>query len=189
MLGEVSDSHRGAEGSPSDQRREIAPTNSSRLTPILASLALLLVVLGLSGGAWYLWEKRGDAIIPAGRYLLMVAALALIWLNTISLIRGRGLIKVNDYLDLRVWSLGLVAITISDWITRPWGLFSGAHLRGEIILCGVVAYTILDRQRWVRLLLFWPLVSIALLVWSFKIAADGELPLNSILVARLERGH
>lgn len=151
------------------------PTKQLGLSSFCASFALLLVVLGLSGGAWYLWERKGDAIIPAGRYILMVAALALIWINTLSVIRGRGLLKLADYLDLRAWSLGLVAITISDWIARPWGLFSGAHLRGEIILACVVAYTLLDRRRWVRLLSVWPIVSIALLLWSFYIAADGDL--------------
>lgn len=141
---------------------------------IIASLGLLLIVMGLSGGAWYYWERWGDAVIPAGRYLgeagIVCIALAVIF----SALRAKKFPSLSDFLDERAWTLGLAAIWLSDWICRPWGLFPGPTVRGELII-GTVATFALLRGPWRTFFLWWPLFSIALLFWSFNLASQGAL--------------
>lgn len=141
---------------------------------ILASIGLLLIVLGLSGGAWFLWDRSGEAIIPAGRYLGEAGALAVAVAYLATAIRQRRLLDARDFIDPRAWSLGLVAIVVSDWICRPWGLFQGPTIRGELVI-GALVMAALLRGWWSSVFLYWPLASAALLIWSFTIASDGNL--------------
>jgi len=141
---------------------------------ILASFGLLLIVLGLSGGAWFLWDRGGDAVIPAGRYLGEAGAISIALAYAVSLIRQRRLLDLRDFTDPRAWSLGVVVIVVSDWICRPWGLFEGPTIRGEIVV-GALAMFVLLRRAWGTFLLYWPLASAALLLWSFTIASNGLL--------------
>lgn len=141
---------------------------------ILASIGLLLIVLGLSGGAWFLWDRSGDALIPAGRYLGEAGALAVAAAYLATAIRQRRLLEIRDFIDPRAWSLGLLAIVLSDWTCRPWGLLQGPTIRGELII-GALVMAALLRGWWSRFFLYWPLASAALLMWSFTIASDGAL--------------
>jgi hypothetical protein len=141
---------------------------------ILASFGLLLIVLGLSGGAWFLWDRSGDAMVPAGRYLGDAGALAIALAYGLSVIGRRRLLNLTEFTDARTWSLGLIAIVFSDWICRPWGLFEGPTIRGEILVGALVMFSLL-RRWWGTFLLYWPLASSALLLWSFWIASDGQL--------------
>jgi hypothetical protein len=141
---------------------------------IIAPFGLLLIVLGLSGGAWYAWEKVGDALIPAGRYPAALGILALILAALSNWLTGRGLLKRSCLTDERVWAAGLVAIFLSDWMNRPWGLFGGPAIRGELLVASAVTYWIIRTER-IGLLLALPVVSAALLVWSFFLASDGSL--------------
>lgn len=141
---------------------------------ILASLGLLLIVLGLSGGAWFFWDRSGEAIIPAGRYLGEAGAILIGAAYVTSILRRRRLPELPELIDPRAWSLGLVAIVLSDWICRPWGLFVGPTIRGELIV-GALVMTVLLRRCWSAFFLYWPLVSAALIIWSFWIASDGAL--------------
>jgi hypothetical protein len=142
---------------------------------IFASLGLLLTALGLSGGAWYLWEKSGDALVPAGRYLVMAGVLCAGAATLLSFLRGDGWLSKESYTDMRVWSFGLLAIFFSDWMTRPWGLFKGPTIRGELLVGGFIFYLLLRRRRWVRFFYLWPAIIVGLLIWSFQLASKGEL--------------
>lgn len=141
---------------------------------LIASLGLLCIVMGLSGGAWYLWERWGDPIIPAGRYL-GEAGIVLIFAAAIaSWCVARRLPKLKDFLDERIWTLGLVAILVSDWICRPWGLYQGPLIRGEIVVGALAMYALL-RGPWQRVLLFWPIATVAMIIWSFFLASRGSI--------------
>lgn len=141
---------------------------------ILAPFGLLLIVMGLSGGAWYLWDKTGDALIPAGRYPVAIGTLALLVAALMNWLSGRGLLKRAALLDERVWALGLLAIFISDWMNRPWGLFGGPSIRGELLVATFSMYWLIRTGR-VGFLLALPVISAALLMWSFFLASDGDL--------------
>jgi len=141
---------------------------------ILASFGLLLIVLGFSGGAWFLWDRSGDAVVPAGRYLVEAGVVSIALAYGVSIIRRRRLLDLREFIDAPVWSLGLLAIVVSDWICRPWGLFQGPAIRGELIIGALVMFALL-RGWWSTFLLYWPLASAALLLWSFSIASDGHL--------------
>jgi hypothetical protein len=141
---------------------------------IFASLGLLLIVMGLSGGAWYLWEHWGEAIIPAGRYLgqLGIASIVLACLSSYA--RRRTLPSVRDFLDERIWTLGLVAIWVSDWLCRSWGLFQGPMIRGEILVGIGLSYVLL-KGSWRSFFLYWPALVAITLIWSFHLASAGSL--------------
>lgn len=140
----------------------------------LASLGLLIIVLGFSGGAWYLWDRSGEAIIPAGRYVVPVGVACIAIAQVVSWMRSRQFLCRSSFTDGRAWALGLCAIFFSDWLGRPWGFFSTSLIRGEIVLAFGVMFFLL-KGPWMRILLLWPLLSIALLIWSFSVAAEGRL--------------
>jgi hypothetical protein len=134
---------------------------------IIASLGLLLIVLGLSGGAWYVWERVGDALIPAGRYLVCVGALATAFSIIAHWLTGKGLAKRTLFTEARIWVLGLAAIFFSDWMNRSWGLFKGPAIRGELLVMFGGVYLLLSRGVGLRWMLALPFMSGALLIWSF----------------------
>jgi hypothetical protein len=142
---------------------------------IIASLGLLLIVLGLSGGAWYVWERVGDALIPAGRYLVCVGALATAFSIIAHWLTGKGLAKRTLFTEARIWVLGLAAIFFSDWMNRSWGLFKGPAIRGELLVMFGGVYLLLSRGVGLRWMLALPFMSGALLIWSFFLASDGKL--------------
>jgi hypothetical protein len=141
---------------------------------IIASLGLLFIVLGFSGGAWYFWEKWGDAIVPAGRYLGEAGIVCIFIALAISVIRSRRIPPTSAFLHEPTWTLGLVAIFFSDWLCRRWGLFQGPTIRGELLVGCCAAYYLL-RHGWQRFFLYWPLAAAALLLWSFWLASKGAL--------------
>jgi hypothetical protein len=142
----------------------------------LGSLALLIIVLGVSGGAWYLWDKdTGLLITPAGRYPVALGVALLILTVFASLLIRRELPTKDALCDTRIWSLGLVGIYLSDWVTRPWGFFKGSSIRGEIFVGFVLSYLLLKKGQAVRFFTLWPLIVVVLLAWSFKIASNGAL--------------
>jgi hypothetical protein len=145
-----------------------------RIMQIVASLGLLLIVLGFSGGAWFFWEKSGDAIVPAGRYLGEAGLVCILIACLISVTRSRRLPPTKVFLHEPTWTIGLVAIFFSDWLCRRWGLFQGPTIRGELIVGCCAAYWLL-RHGWQRFFLYWPLAAAALLLWSFWLASKGDL--------------
>ncbi len=142
---------------------------------MVASSGLLLIVLGLSGGAWYLWEKAGDALVPAGRFPIAIGLALTLCAVIASFLQGRGWPSKDTFTEKRVWTVGLLAIFLSDWISRPWGLFKGPTIRGELLVGGFVCYLLLRNRVWVRFFTFWPVIVIGLLLWSFHIASNGAL--------------
>jgi len=142
---------------------------------LFASTGLLLIVLGLSGGAWHFWERNGDALIPAGRYVILAGILCSALATFVSYLRGKGLPSKESFLDGRVWACGLLAIFFSDWITRPWGLFKGPAVRGELLLGAFICFLFLRRQLWIQFFMCWPFIAAGLLIWSFTVAANGFL--------------
>lgn len=142
---------------------------------MVASSGLLLIVLGLSGGAWYLWEKTGEALVPAGRFPIAVGLALAIGAVVASLLQGRGWPSRDTFTEKRVWTVGLLAIFLSDWISRPWGLFKGPTIRGELLVGGLVCYLLLRNRVWLRFFTVWPVVVVGLLLWSFHVASNGAL--------------
>jgi hypothetical protein len=140
----------------------------------LASFGLLVIVLGLSGGAWYVWERVGDALIPAGRYVVAVGIACIATAQAIAWIRNRQLLRRESFTDGRAWALGLLLLFFSDWLGRPWGFFATPLMRGEILLAFGVMFFLL-RGPWMRVLMLLPLLEIVLLLWSFSVAAEGRL--------------
>lgn len=142
----------------------------------LGSLALLFILLGISGGAWHLWDKdTGPLITPAGRYPIALGASLLALSLVSSLVLRRGLPSKEALCDARIWSIGLIALYISDWVTRPWGLFKGGAVRGELFVGFILSYLLIKKGQAIRFFTLWPLIVVALLVWSFKIASNGSL--------------
>jgi hypothetical protein len=141
----------------------------------IASSGLLLIVLGLSGGAWHLWEKTEVALIPAGRYLIICGALLVTLTCICNYLKGCRIFQKDHFLDTRIWCTGLVLIFISDWLTRSWGLFKGPTIRGELIVGAIASYLLLGRSLWKSFFGAWPLIVAPLLIWSFYIALDGTL--------------
>ncbi len=142
---------------------------------ILASLGLLLTALGLSGGAWHIWDKVGDALIPAGRYLVVVGLVCAGAAAMVSYLREHGWPSKETFADKRVWTLGLLAIFFSDWLVRPWGLFKGPTIRGELLVGGFICYLLLRNRRWIGFFSLWPIIIVGLLLWSFQVASNGAL--------------
>jgi hypothetical protein len=141
---------------------------------VAASAALLLLVLGFSGGAWHLWTPHTPAIIPAGRFPIAAGLLLATFACARSLIKQRRFPRLHECTDPVVWSLGLVAFFCSEWLVRPWGFFADPFSRGPIIV-GVILFAWLLTLRWSLLLKLWAIGSVALLIATFVSESRGEL--------------
>lgn len=144
---------------------------------VAASAALLLLVLGISGGAWHLWTPHTPAIIPAGRFPIAAGLLLATFACARSLIKQHRFPKLHECTDPVVWSLGLVALFCSEWLVRPWGFFADPYSRGPIIV-GAILFAWLLTLRWSSLLKVWALGSVALLIATFVSESRGELLLS-----------
>ena len=141
---------------------------------IAASSALLLIVLGLAGGAWRFWSPDLAVIIPAGRFPIVLGLLLAIVVTSYSLLRRNRLPNTKELSHPVVWTAGLVFIFFSDWLSRPWGFFQGPFIRGELLLSAGLCYLIL-RSRSAILLKTWLILSLGILIWSFVLTSQGEL--------------
>ena len=141
---------------------------------IAASAALLILVFGFAGGAWYLWSPIPPAISPAGRFPVMAGLLILIAVSARSLIRERRLPSASELSNPIVWSIGLVIIFLSDFVVRPWGLFSDPLIRGQLIF-GILICSLVFTIRWEHVLVVWLGVSLVGLSAEFILASRGEL--------------
>lgn len=144
------------------------------LGTLFLSCGTLCIVLGLSSGTWRLWSTSGTIITPAGRVTAVAGALCLgigflqtLWIR-------RQLPKIRDFAHPIIWTLGLVTIFFSDWLVRPWSLYQGPSIRGELIWGGLFSYFFF-RTRWQSYSILLPLLSAGLLFWSFLLTADGRL--------------
>jgi hypothetical protein len=141
---------------------------------IAASAALLILVFGFAGGAWYLWSPIPPAISPAGRFPVIAGLLILIAVSARSLIRERRLPSASELSNPIVWSIGLVIIFLSDFVVRPWGLFTDSFVRGQLIF-GVIVFALALCSRWERVLAVWLVVSLVGLAATFLVTAQGML--------------
>lgn len=149
-------------------------SNQRVLPRVLLSLGLLLVLLGVSVGAWHLWSPTGPTITPAGRFIGAFGLAFLVSGYVISQTVGKRMPRPRDFTDLFVWPLGLFSVFLTDWIVRPWSFFQGPSIRGELILAGLAAYALLG-IRWKRYSLGLPIFSIAVIFWSFLLESHGRL--------------
>jgi hypothetical protein len=72
--------------------------------------------------------------------MVAIGALALLFAALCTWLSGRGILKRSTLIDERIWALGLLAIFVSDWMNRPWGLFGGPSIRGEILIAFAVMF-------------------------------------------------
>ena len=123
---------------------------------VAPSAALLLLVLGIAGGAWHPWSLEVPAVIPAGRFPLIAGLLLLTFACARSLLAQHRLPRLHEFTNPVVWSFGLLAFFFSDWLVRPWGFFPDPFARGPIVL-GCFAFAWILSLRWTTALKVWAL--------------------------------
>ena len=141
---------------------------------IAASAALLLVVLGLTGGAWFFWDQSQPALIPAGRFPVTVGLLLATVACARSLLRNRRWPSATELSNPVVWSFGLVIIFLSDFLVRPWGFYVDPLVRGPILVGALLFFL----ARWIRLpvvLALWLGASLGGLMYAFNAASGGSI--------------
>ncbi len=142
--------------------------------PVAASAALLILVLGLTGGSWHPWAPHIPAIIPAGRFPIAVGLAMLTISAAWSLVRHGRMPTAAELSHPVVWSSGLVALFLSDWLLRPWGFFPDPFIRGQLVVAAAIFAWMLS-TRWHFILPAWLVVSLCALIWTFFAASGGEL--------------
>jgi hypothetical protein len=148
---------------------------SSNFMRLLLSAATLLVVLGLSGGTWRLWGSNLGTAIPSGYVLLLLGALVVGIIAVMGLLKNRSLKPApQDFTHPISWSLGLLTLVASDWLSRPYALFQGPLIRGELILAAILVWASL-KGTWRTLLRALPIAASIIAIWSFFLRADGNL--------------
>jgi hypothetical protein len=138
-------------------------------------LAALFILFGLSGGAWHLWSANHLAVAPAGRYLLIPGIILLaLSIGHKVLTKRCPLISLDELAHPTVWCAGIAALFFSDWLTRPYSLFQGPDIRGELLLGALIVWGFLKRG-WRPLLLALPVIASLLATWSFFLRSNGAL--------------
>lgn len=141
---------------------------------LLLSLAALLILLGISGGAWHLWAPAPTALIPSGRYIVVCALLLLGAGLAGCVVIRRQRPRLEDFASPRVWTLGLVAIFISAWLCRPYSFFQAPWFRKDIAVASVIAFA-LSYTSWKRFLVALPLLTSLISIVTFLSESRGEL--------------
>lgn len=139
------------------------------------STAAVLLLLGLSGGSWHLWSRDLPAIIPSGRFLILPALLlaSFVGWRAVTLHR-RPLVTLTDLTHPVAWCGGLLALFFSDWFSRPYNLFQGPSIRGELILAAALTWALLQRGL-TPLLRFLPIAASLVAIWSFFLRSQGNV--------------
>jgi hypothetical protein len=151
------------------------------LTPI----AVVLLVLGLSGGTWRFWDTSAQVVVPAGRYLYLPGAALLFITAGLWLFKkysATALLKeakaetngVPAFWGLTASTLALIALFLSDWLTRPYSFSPGGLIRGQIFLGTLVTWFLLSRG-WGKAVAGYSIATAVLLFWSFTSTANGRL--------------
>jgi hypothetical protein len=139
------------------------------------SLAAVLLLFGLSGGSWHLWSHDLPALIPSGRFLIIPSFIILLCsVGRASITHRRPLVTLNDFTHPVVWCGGLLTLVISDWLCRPYALYQGPTIRGELLL-GAALMWILTKKGWKQALQLLPIGASILAIWSFFLRAHGNL--------------
>lgn len=139
------------------------------------STATLLVVLGLSGGTWRLWGSNLGAVIPSGSVLILLGVTLIGISAFVGLLKNRSLKpSVHDFTHPIPWSVGLLTLVVSDWLSRPYALFQGPLIKGELILAAILVWAYLKGTSR-TLLMALPIGASVIAIWSFFLKADGNL--------------
>ena len=147
--------------------------SASLIAPML-SLGSLCILLGISSGTWRLWSVAGPIISPAGRFTALAGGILITLGISYSLAIKRRIPTFRDFAHFATWATGLIAVFASDWIERPWSLYQGPTIRGELFLGAILSYVLL-RHTWKHYAIVLPVLSVGLLIWSFTTEADGRL--------------
>lgn len=142
--------------------------------PVILSTAALLILLGVSGGSWYLWSLEPPALIPSGRYIGALGATLFLAGILWSFVKYRTLPALRAFADPRIWGLGLVIIFVSGWMNRAYNLYQGPTIRIPITI-GAIAVLILPQKLLQRLLIALPIITSAILAWAFFTESNGRL--------------
>ena len=152
-----------------------ANIKTSNFMRLALPLAAIFILFGLSGGTWHLWSANHLAVAPAGRYLVIPGIILLaISVGYNALTKKRPLVSLDELSHPTVWCAGVAALFFSDWLTRPYSLFQGPDIRGELFLGALIVGGVMKRG-WRPLLLVLPAIASLLATWSFFLRSNGAL--------------
>lgn len=145
--------------------------DSSLLSVILSALAAW-VIASLCGGVIHLASFPGVIAVPALSYALIGAAAAG------GLLGWRAYrFRIVPKLDPLGFAFGVVLLVATEWLDRPYNLFQGPLIRGELFFATALAWLLLRT----RSLLVWhalPVFGALLLGISFFTVSKGALLLS-----------
>jgi len=143
-------------------------TNNRRAS-FLFSFAVSLALFSVLAGRSDLWEEGGVSfilssfwgVVASGVLLLIALGLARFKFQTIS-VSASG------------FTLGLVVLFFSDWLTRGYSLLQGPSIRGEIILGALLIYIVIKACGWKVLKYLTPLICL-IFSWNLLRYSGGGL--------------
>lgn len=134
---------------------------------ILFSFGLGLVILFGLAGSMSFWTSDNFELFGAARYSLLIAG--------IPIVLALVLTKVSALkLDPRGFALALPILFLIDWLTRSYNLLQGPHIRGELLLAGLIGYLLLRAKNWQWLRVYCALTAV-ILGATFIVEAQGRL--------------
>ncbi len=158
--------------------------------PFLLGFSIALAMFGLLGGRPRLWELSGPTALFGSTTALVIIGLAgmiaALFPKYIPLPYGK--IRTEKTTDQQLngthilprlaagASLALVGIFLSDWLSRPYSLFTGPFVRPEAsIVGGCVWYLVYQKRRAQKTaLLFLPVIGSLIAFTSFLNYGDGR---------------
>ncbi len=140
----------------------------TKLNDCLFSFGVALLFFSFLSKTIHLWNDRG-LLLGSFRSGLLVSALFF----AAALYRNRGTFRGLS-LEPTGFSLALVVVFFSDWFTRPYSLFPGSAIRGEILLFSLLSF-IVGTKHTKRFLILGAAITPILLLWCFFQEAGGRL--------------
>ena len=148
------------------------------------TVGLFLTILGPLSGTLRFWQTEGPVISPAGS-ITTILGLVLVISSYIFCYRKN---KTFPSITAIGCLISFLILFFSDWICRPYSLVRGPEIRGEIIVCSLIALYFISKNK-LESFGFWSLVlASATLVILFLQAADGKFIFSddhSVVIYRL----
>lgn len=144
------------------------PPTQGGWSHLCIGLGIATVWLGVLGAPLRIWSNSGTSFIPSGTVALIVALI--LCLGGIILARAKPAALVPGAMS---GAVALAALFLSDWLTRPYSLFPGPSIRGEVVLLGAVCWWLLRRQA-MRVINLYALIAPVVLAATFLEVAAGR---------------
>lgn len=142
--------------------------NYQHVASFIFSFGIMLLLLSITAAPLHLFTPEGVELLPS-------VQAGISWFLGLTLVAGI-FCRFRPQLEISIqgFAFGIVILLCSDWFHRRYNLFPDATVRGEILICTLLALFFL-RQKSKIFITVASVLAPLLLLWCFNTQASGRL--------------